>query len=180
MLKLAVFAAALFSATAAFAQPDPDAYPKKIPAPGGEVIIPLPQAQRWYDQMKFAPARRAGDFLYISGVIAGPGPNEPRDAEGFKAQTRRAFNAIKQNLDAAGLTFEDVVMINTFHVWNGPGFTGTRDEQFAAFSAVKDEFMRAPHPAWTAVGTSGLLADNGVVEIQMIAYAPTKKAGRPR
>jgi len=32
--------------------------------------------------------------------------------------------------------------------------------------------MGAPHPAWTAVGTSGLLAPNGVVEIQMIAYVP--------
>jgi enamine deaminase RidA (YjgF/YER057c/UK114 family) len=40
---------------------------------------------------------------------------------------------------------------------------------------VKDEFMPAPHPAWTAVGTTGLLAEDGVVEIQMIAYAPRRR-----
>jgi len=75
-------------------------------------------------------------------------------------------------LEPERVGFADVVMINTFHVWDGPGFAGTREEQFAAFSAVKDEFMTAPHPAWTAVGTTGLLAPNGVVEIQMIAYVP--------
>ena len=112
--------------------------------------------------------------MYISGVIAGPARNEARDAEAFKGQVRRAFRSLENTLKAAGLTFADVAMINTFHVWDGPGFAGSRDEQFAAFSAVKDEFMPAPHPAWTAVGTTGLLSDTGVVEIQMIAHAPAK------
>ena len=168
MLKPLLLAAAL-------AAPTPSAdYPKLIPAPGGEVVVPSAGAQRAYDQIRYAPARRAGDFLYISGVIAGPIGAEGRDAQAFRAQARRAFAALKRTLDAEHLTFADVVMINSFHVWNGPGFKGTRDEQFAAFSAVKDEFMSAPHPAWTAVGTTGLLADDGVVEIQMIAYAPRK------
>ncbi len=60
-------------------------------------------------------------------------------------------------------------MINSFHVWSGPNFSGTRDEQFEVFGSVKDEFMRAPYPARTAIGTTGLLADHGIVEIQMIA-----------
>lgn len=171
MLKLLALTAALALPLAAQAQD----YPKKIPAPGGHALIPIPGMQHSYDAYKFAPARRVGDFLYISGVIAGPQAKEGRDAEAFKAQVRRSFGWLKQTLAAEGLTFADVAMINTFHVWNGPGFTGTRDEQFAAFSAVKDEFMPAPHPAWTAVGTTGLLVDNGVVEIQMIAYAPQAK-----
>lgn len=152
------------------AQPT-DSYPRLIPAPGGEVVIPSAGAQRAYDQVKYAPARRAGDFLFISGVIAGPRGQADRGPEAFKGYVRRAFQSIEATLKAEGLTFADVTMVNTFHVWNGPGFTGTRDEQFAAFSAVKDEFMPPPHPAWTAVGTTGLLVDEGVVEIQMIAYA---------
>lgn len=168
MLKLLAFTAALAAPAAA------QDYPKKIPAPGGHVIIPAAGAQRAYDDYHYAPARRAGDFLYISGVVAGPAPNGPRDAEALKAGLRRAFNHIKLSLAAEGLTFADVVMINSFHVWDGPGFKGTRDEQFAAVAAVKDEFMPAPHPAWTAVGTTDLLSDDGVVEIQMIAYVPPK------
>ncbi|MBU1378635.1 MAG: RidA family protein [Alphaproteobacteria bacterium] len=140
------------------------------------MVIPFEGFQRAYDDMKYAPARHAGDFLYISGVIAGPISGEAHDPEAFKGQVRRAFKTLKRILDAEGLTFADVVMINTFHVWDGPGFEGTKAEQFSAFSTAKDEFMSAPHPAWTAVGTTGLLSDNGVVEIQMIAYAPRRPA----
>lgn len=176
MLKPSLLALALaFAAAAAQAQPASGVYPKRIPASGGHVIIPSAGAQRAYDDYKYAPARRAGDTLYISGVIAGPQGGQARDAAAFTAQVRTAFQRIEAMLKAEGLTFADVVMINTFHVWDGPGFKGTRDEQFAAFAAAKDEFMSAPHPAWTAVGTTGLLADDGVVEIQMIAHVP---AGR--
>ncbi|TAJ71027.1 MAG: RidA family protein [Phenylobacterium sp.] len=139
------------------------------------MVIPGPGSQQAYDELKYAPARRAGDYLYISGVIAGPRGAAERDGPAFTEQTRRAFRSIEAILKAEGVGFADVVMINTFHVWDGPGFKGTRDEQFAAFAKAKDEFMAAPHPAWTAVGTTGLLADDGVVEIQMIAYAPRKR-----
>jgi len=141
------------------------------------VIIPFAGAQRAYDDFKYAPARRAGDFLYISGVIAGRRGNEGKDEAAFKASVRRAFQMLERTLAADGLTFADVTMVNTFHVWESPDFEGGKDAQFAAFSAVKDEFMRPPHPAWTAVGTTGLLGNGGIVEIQMIAYAPGK-AGR--
>ena len=168
--------AALAAAAATAAQGQPAAgYPKIIPTPGGEVVIHSPGAQQNYDRYKFAPARRAGDFLYISGVIAGPYGGPDRDSSALTEQTRRAFRSIEQMLKASGVGFADVVMINTFHVWDGPGFKGTRDEQFAAIAKAKDEFMKEPHAAWTAVGTTGLLADDGVVEIQMIAYAPKKK-----
>ena len=176
MRKPALIAAALAAAaTAAHAQPAGSGYPKLVPSPGGEVVIHSEGGQRNYDAYKFAPARRAGDVLYISGVIAGPRGTEGRDTAAFTEQVKRSFRSIEQMLKAEGLTFADVAMINTFHVWNGPGFRGTRDEQFAAFAKAKDQFMSAPHPAWTAVGTTGLLADDGVVEIQMIAYAPRKK-----
>ena len=32
--------------------------------------------------------------------------------------------------------------------------------------------MRGPKPAWTAVGTTGLLGEGGIVEVQMIAQIP--------
>ncbi|HEY0650037.1 Rid family hydrolase [Phenylobacterium sp.] len=167
------FALALAVASTALAQ---TTYPKIIPAPGGHVVITNAAAQKAYDEIRFAPARRAGDFLHISGLVIAPYGAEGRDVDSFKAHTRRAFRFLDATLKAEGLTFADVVMINTFHVWNAPGFKGTRDQQFEAFSAVKDEFMPPPHPAWTAVGTTELLGDNGVVEMQMIVYAPRPAA----
>lgn len=147
----------------------------RIPSSGGEVILPTARDKAAYDETGYAAARRVGDTLYLSGVIAGRRPGEGNDLEAFKAQTRRAFERIRTTLAASGATFDDVVMLNTFHVWQGPNFAGTRDEQFAAFAAVKREYMTGPSPAWTAVGTTGLLADGGIVEIQVIARVPAKK-----
>ena len=152
-----------------------DAYPMKIPAPGGEVILPDARAKANYDEYRFAAARRVDNMLYISGVIVGRREGEGRDAEAFKLQARRGFERLKEILAAAGASFQDVVMINSFHVWQGPNFTGTRDEQFAAFEAVADEFLKPPYPAWTAVGTTGLLSDGGIVEVQLIARMPAPK-----
>lgn len=70
---------------------------------------------------------------------------------------------------AADSDFQHVVMINSFHVWQGVNFLGTRDEQFRVFEDVIGEFMKSPYPAWTAVGTTGLLSDGGIVEVQLIA-----------
>ena len=164
--------AALALAALAGAAVAQDAYPKRVPTPGGEVIIPSERDQGAYDQWHFAPARRVGDTLYISGVIAGKAPGVEGDVEAYKAGLRMAFKRIERTLKASGASFQDVVMINSFHVWDSPHFKGARDEHFAAVAAVKDEFMPAPHPAWTAVGTTGLLADTGLVEIQMIARIP--------
>src|SRR5687767_8205003 len=103
MPKLALIAlAATAVAVPAFAQPAAAGYPKIIPAPGGEVIVQSAGAQRNYDEYKFAPARRAGDFLYISGVIAGPYGGQARDSAALTEQTRRAFRSIEQMLKAAG------------------------------------------------------------------------------
>ena len=145
-------------------------FPLHIEAHGGEVVIASERAETMYNSFKFAAARRVDKTLYLSGVIAGPRRGEGRDAEAFKAQLRRAFADIGATLAAAGAGFANVAMLNTFHVWQSDNFEGDRDAQLAAFIAVKDEFMPPPHSAWTAVGTTGLAQDTGVVEIQVIAH----------
>jgi len=182
MRLVIAFAAALLTASTAAAQEAPtppdttkplpfaEGFPQRIPTPGGEVIVSSAGERRAYDEVKYAPARRIGDTLYISGVIAGA--PEGGDVEAFKASLRLAFRRLERTLKASGASFDDVVMINSFHVWESPGFAADKQARFAAVSAVKDEFMKAPHPAWTAVGTTGLLGNGGLVEIQMIARVP--------
>jgi enamine deaminase RidA (YjgF/YER057c/UK114 family) len=148
------------------------AVPTRIPAPGGEVAITSAREQEFYDKWNFAPARRAGDNVYVSGVVVRQEPGTPRTPETFKAATRVAFRTLRARLQALGADFPDVVMLNTYHDWAAPEFKGDRLAQFEAFLEIKKEFMSAPHPAWTAVGTSALIRDGGVVEVQMIAYAP--------
>ena len=128
----------------------------------------------FHEKWSFAAARRAGDVVFLSGVVAGPRPGvEPTVAE-YQDGVRRAFRHLERSLKAYGLTFADVAMLNTFHVFRTPHFPGTKMEQFDAFLKVKNEFMSAPHTAWTAVGVTELLPDNGVVEIQAIAVVPKR------
>ena len=143
--------------------------PRRIPAHKGEVILASARDSMLYEQFKFASARRVENTIYVSGVIAAPQRDESRDVAAFKTQLRRAFGQIGETLKAAGASFANVVMLNTFHVWTSANFEGDRNAQLAAFIEVKDEFMSPPHPAWTAVGTTGLALDTGVVEIQAIA-----------
>jgi enamine deaminase RidA (YjgF/YER057c/UK114 family) len=152
-------------------QSDKTEKPIHIPSSGGEVVIATAgEKASAYDQYHYSPARRVGDTLYISGVVAGRREGEGKDVTAFKAQVRRALQRIQATLNAAGANFDDVVMLNTFHVCQGPNFEGDKAAQFEAFSAVKDEFMKAPHPAWTAVGTTALIPDTGIVEIQAIVH----------
>ena len=152
--------------------------PIRIAAPGGEVVISTPAEHTAYDEWNYAPARRAGDYVYVSGVVVGRQPDDPRTPETFKTATRRAFETLRSRLQALGADFPDVVMINSYHDWSAPEFHGDRMAQFMAFREVKAEFMPPPHPAWTAVGTSGLIRELGIVEVQMIAYAPLRTSSK--
>jgi len=151
-----------------------DNYPLVIPAPHGSVILPDENAKWAYDNFRYAAVRRVDDTLYVSGVVIGPREGEKRDADAFKQQVHRGFQRLQAILKSAGATFEDVVMINSFHVWEGPYFEGTKQQHFALFEEVADTYLKPPYPAWTAVGTTGLLGTNSIVEVQLIARVPKR------
>lgn len=179
-VNLSVAAAALACLTGCMHPPPaasrPGEWPRVIPTVDGAVYIPSELWRSSYDNIGYAPARRAGDTVFLSGMIVGRAEGEGSDVAAFKEQARRTFRNLGVVLEAAGLGFENVAMINTFHVWDTPHFSGSRDDQINALAEVKGEFMREPHPAWTAVGTTGLLSDAGIVEIQLIAHAPPRGA----
>lgn len=151
---------------------EPEKWPLVIPAPHGSVILPNEGAKRAHDEFRYAAIRRVDNTLYLSGVIVGRREGEGKDAAAFKLQVDRAFQRLKGLLESAGAGFQDVVMINSFHVWQGPDFEGTKSEQFALFEEVAGNYLKSPYPAWTAVGTTGLLGNGGIVEVQLIARVP--------
>lgn len=172
IMRTMIVAATLVAAHAASAAEPEQKWPLVVPAPHGSVVIPNENAKRNYDEFRYAPVRRVDNTLYISGVIVGRRDNEGRDAAAFKLQIDRAFQRLKTLLEMSGASFQDVVMINSFHVWQGPDFEGTKDEHFALFEEVAGNYLKPPYPAWTAVGTTGLLGKGGIVEVQLIARVP--------
>ena len=67
----------------------PASTPTRIPTRSGEVILPTAVERQNYTDEGFAAIRRAGNLVFISGVIVGRRPGEGTDVESFKAQTRR-------------------------------------------------------------------------------------------
>lgn len=151
-------------------------FPQRLPSLGGEIVIADAQGRAYFDEAHDAPARRAGDFVYISGVVVGRAPDGERTPEMFRIAALAGFARLNVTLEAFGLSFDDVVMVNTFHDWIAEEFGGERAAQGQAFVKVKHEAMGGARPAWTAVGTSGLWSESYIVEIQMIAYAPQARS----
>jgi enamine deaminase RidA (YjgF/YER057c/UK114 family) len=126
-----------------------------------ERIIPA-SMQAIYDTWHFAPAVKVDKTLYLSGVIGTePDSSVSNDPE---QQFNRVFTAMEVVLAEADCTIGDVVEMTSYHV--------NLAETFAAFSAVKDARMPAPHPAWTAVGVYSLLLPGALVEVKAIARIP--------
>jgi len=112
-----------------------------------------------YANFHYAPAVIVGDQLRCSGMIGiQPDLSVPADPT---EQITLAFDNLRGLLGEVGLTFADVVEMTTYHV----GLS----EQIDRFVAVKDTYVSAPYPAWTAVGISELAIPGAVVEIRITA-----------
>lgn len=134
------------------------------PALAGEAKTSLmptdPQALSFQQAVGYADAVVAGDTIYLSGVIAAPEPGE----EGMAPAFDRAFAAIGATLARAGAGWNDVVDLTTFHT----DLAGQINE----FAEVKNRYIKAPFPAWTAIGITALYEPTGVVEIKVTARRP--------
>jgi len=138
-----------------------------------DVLVPKGMEMA-YDQFHFAPAVRSGKWLRCSGQL---GTDEKfRAIAEPEAQFVQAFENVKSVLAAAKLDFRDVVELITFHV-------GLR-EHLGTFVKVKDRYLDAPYPAWTAIGVVELAAPGALVEIRVTAQrrraAASKRARAKR
>jgi enamine deaminase RidA (YjgF/YER057c/UK114 family) len=84
----------------------------------------------------------------------------PEDAVG---QAELCFEAIRDILASAGMTFADVVRINAFV---------TDRAYLKDYMAVRDRFVADPPPASTLMIVSGFAAEIYKVEIEIVAAAP--------
>ena len=81
-----------------------------------------------------------------------------------EAQFATAFDALAEVLAAAGATLSDVVELTSYHV--------DISRHMETFVRVKDRYLLAPYPAWTAIGVSELIVPGGLAELRAVALAP--------
>lgn len=128
------------------------------------VIMPENERQRQLqEQIGWANAIVVDGVVHVSGVPAYLAPGETDQEKAYV----RAFDALGKTLQRAGVTWDDVVSMTTYHT--DP--TG----QIETFAKVKARYMKSPPPAWSAVGTTALLQPGALVEIAVIAHVPRDK-----
>ncbi|TKT79402.1 RidA family protein [Aquamicrobium sp. LC103] len=117
-----------------------------------------PYFEHFRDEWHLSPALDAGEFVFFSGITGCRADGSV--AENPEAQFRDAFRFLGETLEAAKLGFEDVVEMTTYHV-------GLR-QHLDAFVKVKDEFVKPPYPAWSAIGITELITEGTLAEIRVI------------
>jgi enamine deaminase RidA (YjgF/YER057c/UK114 family) len=121
------------------------------------VMDPDPENAKFQARWGYASAIRVGDTIYLSGVVAGVREGETDLTLGYE----RAFQRIGETLKSVGATWDDVVDITTFHT--------DLTTQMPAIVAVKNRYIKAPFPAWTAIQVARLIPTNGITEIKVVA-----------
>jgi 2-iminobutanoate/2-iminopropanoate deaminase len=111
----------------------------------------------------FTDAVRAGEFLYVSGIVAVDGHGDLVGGDDVVAQTRQVFENMRAVLAAAGCGFEDVVKVTIF-------LTDVDDRPL--INPVRQEVFGGTRPASTLVEVPRLAVDGAKVEIECVALVP--------
>lgn len=107
-----------------------------------------------------ALAADATRWLHLSGQV-GLAPDGTTE-QGFEAQCRRAFANISACLRDADMTFDNVVMLRIYL---------TRREDLAALRIIRGEAFGERHFPSTLVFVSGLVGEDWLVELEVVAAA---------
>lgn len=114
----------------------------------------------WYAPYRISQAVRAGGFVYVSGQV-GCEEDGTTVEGGFLTQGRQAFRNVGRVLEAAGLTFADVIKVGIF----------VRDmaTNLPHVITLRGEFLAEPYPADTLIEVVSLAQPDWQIEVEVIA-----------
>ena len=119
-------------------------------------------ARKFQEQWGYSDAVVVGDTIYLSGIVVGQRPGET-----MEAAYERTYGQIGAILKRAGASWDDVVDISSFHT--------DVEGQIEKMAAVHKRHVKAPFPAWTAIGVARILG-GGITEIKIVAKRPAPAA----
>jgi enamine deaminase RidA (YjgF/YER057c/UK114 family) len=122
-----------------------------------------PGARKIQDEWGFSDAVIVGNTIYLSGIVAGLRQGDSDVAGAYDRVYRQIGNILKR----AGASWDDVVDMTSFHT--------DVEGQIETLAGVHKRYVKAPYPAWTAIGVAKVLG-GGITEIKVTARRP---AGAP-
>jgi 2-iminobutanoate/2-iminopropanoate deaminase len=111
----------------------------------------------------YTDAVRAGDLLFVSGVVPVDGEGRVVGGDDVVEQARQVFRNMGEVLAAAGASFADVVKVTVF-------LTDVDDR--AAINPVRQEVFGEVRPASTLVEISRLAIPGAKIEVEAVAILP--------
>jgi enamine deaminase RidA (YjgF/YER057c/UK114 family) len=123
------------------------------------------QGRKSQEEWGYNDAIVAGDTIYLSGIVVGLRQGETD----LEAAYERVYQRIGSILKRAGASWDDVVDIGSFHT--------DVEGQIEKMAAVHKRHVKAPYPAWTAIGVARILG-GGITEIKIVARRPGGKRGK--
>jgi enamine deaminase RidA (YjgF/YER057c/UK114 family) len=111
----------------------------------------------WARDLQFSQSIRTGHLVITSGQTGMDDGGRLPDA--FEDQLRQAFRNLDRVLREQGSSLDGVLRLNTYLADAG---------DYAAFKAIRGEFLRPPYPASTGV-VVGFLIPGMLCELEAIA-----------
>jgi len=111
----------------------------------------------------YTDAVRAGNLLFISGIVPVDGEGKLVGEGDIAEQTRQVFRNMQLVLGAAGCGFDDVVKVVLYLL---------NVDDRPAINPVRKEFFGEARPASTLVEVSALAIPGALLEIEAVAAIP--------
>jgi 2-iminobutanoate/2-iminopropanoate deaminase len=111
----------------------------------------------------YTDAVRAGQLLFVSGIVPIDGEGRLVGGDDVVAQARQVLANLSSVLAATGATFADVVKVTVY-------LTDIGDR--ARINPVRQEVFGAARPASTLVEVSALAVPGAKLEIEAVALIP--------
>jgi reactive intermediate/imine deaminase len=111
----------------------------------------------------FTDAVRAGDLLFVSGIVAVDGDGNLVGGDDVVVQARQVFENMRAVLAAGGCTFADVVKVTLY-------LTDVDDRP--KINPVRQEVFGSTRPASTLVEVPRLAVPGAKVEVECVALLP--------
>jgi reactive intermediate/imine deaminase len=111
----------------------------------------------------FTDAVRAGDLLFVSGIVPVDGDGRLVGGGDVVAQARAVFENMRAVLAAGGCTFADVAKVTVY-------LTDIADR--ATINPVRQEAFGETRPASTLVEVSALAIPGARIEVECVALVP--------
>ena len=111
----------------------------------------------------YTDAVRAGDLVFVSGIVAVDREGQLVGGADVVAQARQVFQNMREVLAAAGCGFKDVVRVTIY-------LTDVDDRP--SINPVRKEVFGEARPASTLVEVSRLAVPGAKIEVEAVAVLP--------